>query len=144
MTIVGYDDKYKQDIIQVVNNFYEEALKEYSSPIELSVLLEVIEKCRDNIFLLIIDDKCEGVFAGVTTTSPLNNDKVFQELIWYCNKPHRLSGVYFLREVERRLKEQGYKQLVMALMANSKMDKITKLYERMNFRLFEQHFIKTL
>ena len=144
MLIVPYDDKYKDGVIQVINNFYTEALSEYSSPIDKDVLSKTIEQYKDNTFLLLIEGKCEGIFAGITTTSPLNSDKVYQELIWYVNKPHRLNGVYFLRQVELILEGQGYKQLVMAVMANSKMDKITKLYKRMNFKLFEMHFIKTL
>lgn len=144
MTIVGYDEKYKDDVIQVIHNFYTEALSEYSSAIDESVLLKTIDQYRGGIFLLIINDKCEGVFAGATTTSPINSDKVLQELVWFVNKPHRLSGVFFLRQVEAELKRRGYAQLVMALMANSKAEKIASLYGRMKFKLFESHYIKNL
>lgn len=144
MTIVGYDDIYKPDLIELVANFYQEALHEYSAPIDEGVLLEAIEKHKAHIFLLIINDKCEGVIAGVETASPLNCDKVYQEFIWYVNQPHRLNGVRFLMEVQKMLKAQGYAQLIMALMHNSKAEKLQRLYERMGFAPFETHYLKKL
>jgi len=144
MLIVSYDEKYRNDIVAIVGNFYAEALKEYSAPIDPTVLLQVIEQHKDNTFLLIIDGQCEGVLAGITTTNPLNGDKVYQEICWYVNAPHRIKGVMFLKKVEQMLKEQGFTQFIMCLLHNSKSEKIARLYERMEFKPFETHYLKNL
>lgn len=144
MIVVPYDEQYRQDIIEVIRNFYEEAIKEYSAAIDADKLNQTIEQYKDNAFLLIINGKCEGVLAGMAITSPLNHKLVYQEIIWYVNKDHRKYGIFLLHKVEQELKARGFTQLIMACVFNSKTDKLFSLYERMGFKPFEAHFLKTL
>lgn len=144
MLIASYAEQYREDVVNIINNFYTEALREYTAPINKEILNKTIDAYKDNSFLLIIDGKCEGILSGIATTSPLNGEKCYQELIWFVNKPFRKYGVFLLRKVEQLLKEQGYKQLIMACMANSKYVELSKLYHKMNFILFESHFLKNL
>jgi hypothetical protein len=144
MTIIPYEDKYKNDIIAIVNNFYDEALKEYSGALSIDALNKAIEAYKDNSFLLIIDDKCEGIISGTIAQSPISEDKIYQEYIWYINEKHRRYGVLFLKRVMQMLKEQGYTQIIMACMHNSKTEKLFRLYERMGFKAFETHFLMQL
>ena len=144
MDISSYEDRYRDDLIRLVAEFYDEALNEWSAPVDRDRLLQTIEEHKHNVLILIINGKCEGVLAGVVVQSPLNGEKVYQEMIWYVSRAHRLNGVRFLKACEARIKEAGITQFIMALMANSKADKLKRLYERMNFKLFESHYIKQL
>jgi hypothetical protein len=143
MLISSYDDKYRDDIIELVKAFHQEALKEYCS-IDINSLIQAIQTYRDNAFLLIVDDKCVGILAGIITKSPINSLPVFQEVIWYVQLGHRLKGVMLFKEAQKRLKAQGVASMVMVCLGNSKHDKLVNFYERDGFVLLEQHFIKQL
>jgi len=135
--------RYKE-VLAIVRNFYEEALKEYGGNFDETIFNETVNKYKDNSFLLIIDDKCVGVLAGIETTSPLNRDKIFQEIIWYVNKPHRKYGVYFLNKAREMLRQEGYSAIVMACIHNLKTVQLFRFYERHGFIPFETHFLGRL
>jgi len=144
MDIVPYSELYRDDVITIINNFYAEALSAFSRVISIPALEATIQKYKEDSFLLIIDNKCEGIIAGTRANSPLNNDKVYQEMIWYINKKSRHLGVLMMIKVEAVLKEKGYTQLIMALIHGSKEDKLGRFYERNGFKPFETHYLKNL
>ena len=144
MTIINYTPKYCADITQLVTEFYDEALKENDGGLDIDTLHKTIEVYKDNSFLLIREDKCIGLIAGLTAHSPINSDKVYQEIVWYVTKSHRRYGVYLLREVEQILKDRGYTSIIMGCMHNSKTDKLFRLYNRLGYKPLETHFRRSL
>lgn len=144
MIVEKYSDKYYADVVVLIENFYTEVLYAYQSATVTEALNSAIEKNKEYAYLLIVDGKCEGVIAGMAVYSPLNNTKVYQEMIWYVNKPFRKYGVFLLNKVMEILKVEGFVSVVMSLMVNSKTDKIARLYERMGFNKFELHFLKNI
>jgi flagellar motor component MotA len=145
MTIEKYSDKYYADVIAVITNFYNEAAKEYDiGGVNLEVLKSEIIRYSPNSFLLIIDGKCEGVFAGVEVSSLLNKSKIYQEIVWYVNEKYRKCGVFMLHNAMNTLKKEGFTSLIMACLHNSKTEKLFRLYEQMGFKAIETHFQKEL
>jgi len=145
MIVEKYSDKYYQDIIALCTNFYNEAAGEYDKKgVDLECLKHEIIKYSKDAFLLIVNGKCQGVIAGTTVNSMLNGAKIYQEIIWYVNEGYRRYGVFLLHQAIRQLKEQGFTQLIMACLMNSKTEKLIKLYEQMGFRAIETHFLKEL
>ncbi len=144
MTIERYADKHYEDILTLVNNFYEEALKSYDTGIDLATIQSAIQKLKDDAFLLIVDGKCEGVLAGIVTQTPLNPKPVYQEVIWYVNEPFRRYGVAMLKEAQRILKDRGFGSIVMVCLHNSKTEKLFNFYQRIGFIPMETHFIRSL
>jgi hypothetical protein len=140
MLIVGYDLKYRADVVNLVEEFYNEALKENDGGLDINTLQQTIDIYKDNAFLLIVQDKCVGLIAGLTVHSPINADKVYQEIIWYVTKAQRRYGIYLLRQVELMLKAAGYSSVIMGCMANSKADKLFTLYQRLGYKPIETHF----
>jgi GNAT superfamily N-acetyltransferase len=139
----GSEERYKE-ALEVIKNFYEESLHEYDTRLDEKKLIDSFDKYKYGSFLLIINGKCEGILAGVGVTSPLNNDMIYQEMIWYVNKPYRKYGVYLLNKAQEILKQEGYKAIIMVCLYNSMTDKLIKLYEKMGFKMFESHFIRNL
>lgn len=137
-------EKYYADILQLIKSFHNESLKEYETVFDERVLLENFEKYKDNAFLLVIDGKCQGLLAGISATMPINNCRIFQEVIWYISKRYRKYGVLLLKEVKRILKEEGYRSWVMVLMHNSKTEKLDAFYKAQGFKPFETHYIRSL
>ncbi len=140
MNIAAYDIKYKDDILGLVDDFYNEALKDMDSKIDMATLNKTLEVYKDNLFLLIVEDRCVGLIAGLQAHSPINSDKVYQEIMWYVKKSHRKYGGYTLREVQKILAAAGFTSIIMALLHDSKTEKLQKLYRKMGYTPVETHF----
>lgn len=133
-----------EGVTQIVRNFYNEALKTYDPNIDEKYFLSTFDKLKDNSFLLIIDGKVEGIIAGITVNSPINQEKVYQEIIWYVNEPHRKYGVRLLKEAMKQLKEEGYAAMVMVCLHNSMREKLFEFYQKLGFMPMEYHFLRRL
>lgn len=148
MKIENYSDIYLQDVIRIIENFYDEALSEYDPYIDKDVLIQNIisqkESNSKNCFLLIVDEVCQGILYGSRFKSLINGKDIFQEIIWYVNKPFRSYGVKLLREVEQILKNDGISIIIMAVLENSKTQKIKKFYEFLGFKPMETHYVRSI
>ena len=146
--IEPYSDLYFLDVLKIVENFHKESVIEYDATFDVQAVIRTIktqtETNANGAFLLIVDGKCEGLLFGVQTKSLLNDSQMFQEIIWYVNKPFRRYGVNLLREVENRLKLSGVSTMIMAVMENSKTEKIKSFYKRLGYKPMETHFVRTL
>jgi GNAT superfamily N-acetyltransferase len=148
MIIETYTDKYHDDVVDIIDNFYKEAIRYYDVGLDKDRLMQTITMLKahnaGNAFLLIIDGKCQGILAGIESPAMLNTKRIFQELIWYVNEPFRRYGVGLLHTVQTMLKIQGFDTIIMTVLEASKPEKIKKLYERMGFKHFETHYIRNL
>lgn len=148
MQIMPYLDKYYDDVLAIVKNFHKEAIQLYDKEYDGRAAQKTIEALRTNAstesFLLIIDNKCQGILAGIQAPSFLNGKHIFQELIWYVNPAYRKYGVAMLRYAEEYLRSVGYDTMIMAVIEGSKTEKIKRFYERMGFELFESQYIRNL
>lgn len=145
MRIENYQDKYFLDVVNLIQNFYDEAIKEYDPDFNVDNIIELIKTGdRSGAFLLILDDTCQGILYGTRLTSPTSGKAMFQESMWYVNKPYRKYGLRLLSEVEKVLKSQGVKIMIMAVLENSKTEKIKALYNRLGFKPMETQYVRTL
>lgn len=148
MIIESYSDKYYKDVVALIENFYVEAIQHYDTGLDRERLSETVIEIGTGklgkVFLMIVEGKCEGLLAGIYAPSLLNKKKIFQEVIWYVNKPFRLKGVSLLKKSEEILRGEGFEVMIMAVLEASKPEKIKSLYERMGYKLFESHYIKGL
>ena len=136
--------KYKIDITGLVEEFFEESLKEYESGIDMKTLHKSMEIYKDDSYLMIVEDKCVGLIAGMTIHSPLNNDKIYHEIMWYVKKEYRRKGVFLLRTVEKMLRDAGYTSIIMTCMHNSMEAKLFHLYRRLGYEPLQTHFRRSL
>ena len=145
MRVETYSDKYLTDVISLIENFHAEAVSEYDGVIDKAAIIETIKTAEHNTaFLLIINDVAQGILYGTMLRSPMNGGQIFQEFIWYVNKEFRGKGVWLLEEVQKYLKSSGVSIMIMAVLENSKTDKIKKFYERLGFKKMETHYVRSL
>ena len=148
MKVEAYSDKYFLDVVRIINNFHKESIGEYDCLFDPNAVIETIKTHErtnsGNAFLLIIDNVCEGILYGTQFKSMINDKITFQEIIWYVNKPFRSHGVTLLREVEKMLKSSGVSSMIMAVMENSKTEKIKRFYERLGYKPMEVHYVRNL
>ena len=148
MIIEHYSERWALDVVRLVENFHKEAAGEYLGLFDLGTIRETIAKLQgeqaDNAFLLIVDDVCQGILAGVEYKSLSSCKRIFQEVIWYVNPEFRRFGVALLKNAEKRLKGAGIDIMIMAVLENSKTGKIKSLYKRLGFKPMESHYVRTL
>lgn len=148
MNVVLYDDRYFLDIVRLVNNFHEEAVGEYDDLFDPNAVIETIKTQSANemahTFLLVDQGICQGILFGVTTKSLLNGRLIFQEVMWYVNKPYRLHGIKLLKTAEEVLRLKKVNIIIMAVLENSKTDKLKKFYERLGYKPMETHYVRSL
>lgn len=144
MTIILYDDKYKEDLKALVGEFFESILRVYSTEIDIDIVLKNVEANRQTVFLMLIDGKCEGALGGITTSYTFNNTQVFQEMLFYVNEGYRYHIPKFIDGVQRMLRGMGFKVMVMSYLHDFKSNGLLKLYERMGFKTIETHVMRNL
>lgn len=145
MTIVPYSETYFLDVVKLIENFHKEAVGEYDNLIQPEALIQTIKTHgQSGAFLMIVDGVAQGILSGIITKSMLNDRTIFQEVMWYVNEGFRGQGVKLLMEVEKLLKLQGVSIMIMAVLENSKTEKLKKLYTVMGYKLMESHFVRNL
>ena len=143
MRIESYSEKWLPDVTCLVERFHAEAVGEYEGMLDKAQILKTIQSAdHDNAFLLIINEKAEGILYGTTFMSMTSNKNIFQEIMWYVNQPFRQYGIRLLRDVEKLLKSKGVNTMIMAVLENSKTEKLKRFYGRMGFKKMEEHWIK--
>lgn len=145
MQISQYVQKHKDEIAVIVRNFHAESIGEYDNGFNSETVMEAILGADPkNAYLLTFDDKCEGLIFGTRMRSPTSGKTMYQEIIWYVNPDFRGNGMWLFNEVQKRLKEDGVGIIIMAVMENSKTEKLKSLYTRLGFRPMETHYVKEL
>lgn len=148
LKIETYQDRYSGDLLKLAENFHKESIGEYDAMFDPEAVIKTIEANKatnaENCFLLVINGVCQGVLFGVSFNSMTSGEPIFQEIIWYVNEPFRRYGIKLLKEAEKRLKLRNIKIIIMAVMENSKTEKLKAFYTRLGFRPMETHFVRNL
>ena len=145
MRVETYTDRYFLDVVKLVENFHKEAVSEYDGVFDPNAVIETIKEAdKSTLFLMIVDEVAQGIIYGKCFKSFLNDGQVFQEIIWYVNKPYRSRGVKLLREAEKMLKDIGVSTMIMAVLENSKTEKLKRFYERIGYKPMETHYVRNL
>jgi len=152
MIVQSYSDDYESDVHGLVTEFYEESLEEYGVEFEQGVLESTIAEMKAQCtglnytggFLALIDGKVVGLLAGKEVKTPWSDDRIWHEVVWFMTAKYRKYGVKLLHIAREKLKEQGFKAMVMVHMHNSKSDKLARLYERLGFKPMETNYIGRL
>jgi len=142
--VTRYHENYHPDIIRLCAAFSEESLNEYGLTVGNDRLGQMIQVCKDISFFMLVDGKVVGLIAGMEVQNLTNGKTGLQEIIWYVDKPYRSKGLLLLRYFEEAAKVIGAAHIVMALMCNSKADKLARLYEREGYKPFEVQYMKEI
>jgi GNAT superfamily N-acetyltransferase len=132
----------KPAVLELLKDFHKESMDKYNILCDDKIANDFMDKCVDTSFVLEIENKIVGILGGMITNYPLNNEKMYYEWVWYVDPKYRLHGVSLFHYLEDYCKDKGIKKIGMALMANSKAEKLEKFYKRLGFELLEKHFIK--
>ena len=134
-------------IIVLIDEFYQESLKDYGLSFSEDTLYETILNFVNNHIALLAekDNEIIGCIGGVVMPSIFDkNQKIAQEAIWYMPKEERKgsSGIRLLHQFEQECLNRGAKFISMIHMSNLMSDELRKFYEKSNYRLLENHYLK--
>jgi len=133
--------------LALIEEFYEESLKEYGLSFKVETLIDTIFNFITNHIGLVAekDGKIIGVIGGVVMPSIFDKDqKIAQEVIWYITKEERKGtmGIRLLKAFEEECVKRGAKFISMIYMGNLLSDELKRFYEKLSYKLMENHFIK--
>ncbi len=137
----------KEDVEQILwllKEFQKEGPDEYGLQCDDNVARGTIIRQMPDSLVLEANGFIVGMIGGMVTHYPLNNDKVFQESIWYVKKDHRgrMYGDKLLKALEERCKARNIKKIVMAHTGNVMPAEIKRFYEKKGYKYLESHYIK--
>jgi hypothetical protein len=148
MRIEHYSEDYRSDVICLIQKFHVHFLIGYDKnliPTDVETTVDSFKgELARNAFLLIDGSRCVGLIAGIEMKSYINDSKIFSEIFWYVDEPYGMFAGWFIENVERLLKEQGFAIIVMAALNSDKAEKIKRMYEICGYRHLETHYIKNL
>jgi len=142
--IVPYDSRYLDDLAKLIEKFYQEALNDYGQTMDQMSLEHFEESLGSSSFVMLHDDKVIGIMAGQVVTQLMSQKLIYQEIVWYVDKEYRSRGTALMQHLETWCHENGIDQIVMALMCNSKADRLLAFYKRLGYRPMEMHLIKDI
>lgn len=141
---VQLKDKYA--IRGLINEFYEESLKQYGLSFDLVTIDTTIENFINNHICLLIekDNKVVGVIAGMIAISIFDaSQKIAQEAIWYITKEERkgTAGIRLFKAFEDECKARGA-NIISMIRVDNISNRLDKLYKSRNYQLAEFHYLK--
>lgn len=151
MRVEHYSKRYQSDVFNLVKSFHKEYLLDVFGETDAASINQTIDLFSGdgskNAFLLIAEDgedKCVGILAGVEAKSKLNDQRMFQEILWYVEKPYGRYGFHLINQAKIVLKSYGFSHIIMAVLESPKTMRIKKIYERLGFKPLETHYVRNL
>lgn len=133
-----------EGVLKLVREFQKEGLDEFKLYSDEAKTKLVIRSNIEHSLVMEKDGEIIGCLGGQITTSIASTDKVWEELLWFVTQKYRLHGVKLLKELERKCREWGIKQVLMVHLGNLNADKMKRFYKKRDYKFLEAHYIKTL
>ena len=136
-------------VLEMIEDFQDEGLEEYAlgHTVDSSKAAATMFIQHQIGVVAIKDDKVIGCLGGFITPFYLNEKAiVFQEILWYVRKSERRTGagIKMLYKVMEVAKDQGATHIVMAHTGTVLSEKISRIYERLGFKVLETQYIRGL
>lgn len=145
LQVERYSERHLLDVVRLAKAFHDDASFEYDGGFSVYAVIQTVKNADPkDLFCLIIDGMCQGIIYGTRIKSGMTGHVLYQEMIWYVDRGYRGCGLAFLIEVEKLLKEDGVKHIIMAVLENSKTEKLKEFYRNTGYKCMETHFIKEL
>lgn len=130
--------------MELIHQFQAESLDDFNMLCNDEIAKQIIINGLDNALVVEIDNKIVGVIAGIISNYPLNNEPIYQEIIWYMDKNYRRYGIRLLEALEKECKSKGIKHIIMVSTGESMRGKLDSFYSKQGFKYLETQFVKTL
>ncbi len=135
------------DIYNLIKEFFDESINEYKILLDYETVVFSIKNHIDNMICIVYekDNKIIGVIGGVISQSIFDKRQIFgQESMWFVSKNYRNDrvGIELIKAFEKECISLGANVIIMISMNNLNSNILDKIYNRMNYKLLERHYIK--
>ncbi len=131
-------------IMKLIDKFQKEVIDDFKLFCNNEKAREFIEGNLENALIAETENKeIVGAISGIISTYPLNNEPIYQEIIWYIDKRYRRFGIRLLQSLEEKCKKNGIKHIIMVHM-NYKAEELKKFYISHGYKELETQYIKNL
>jgi hypothetical protein len=148
MRIEHYSDVWKGDVTCLVEKFQLLFLEKHDDVMDRETIDKTIQgfsgENAKNSFLLIVDEKCVALMAGISYDSQINKKKIWAEIFWYMDEGSGWFAYWFIQQIENMLKGYGFNTIIMTVIDSPLADKVKKMYENVGYKLLETSYQKTL
>ncbi len=148
MKVENYSEPHLNSVIDLVRCFYKEYLTGHLTATTDQAILETVNSFRGdnskNLFLLIDGQSCVGLLAGIEINAKLNDQRFYQEIIWYAKSQYGRHGLLLIKHAQIILKSRGFTGMIMAVVESRKAHRLKRIYERMGYQHLETHYIRQL
>lgn len=130
---------------ELIRDFFKGYDSEIQPDIEFSTNLA--NKMAKNHIMLVLDigGIVVGGIGGLVIPSLFNDKiKVFQEVFFYVERGFRKYSQLLLTELEKRCKQVGVDNIIMAHPDGKDIDKMKRFYKARGYNRLEVHFIRRL
>jgi N-acetylglutamate synthase-like GNAT family acetyltransferase len=128
-------------VLELIKEFQEESINAYDLLCDDKIAKALMPEFLETSLVMLLDGELIGVIAGRVMDYPLNGEKVFQEVLWFVKKEHRIYSSEFLTALEEQVKKWGIKKLVMSYFGHLELD---RFYRAKGYRFLEAHYIKNI
>lgn len=128
--------------------FYDDSLKVYGVPLDVITVEKTVKSYINNHVVFVLeteDEEIVGFIGGVTAAYPVNEKvEIFLESGWFVLEEYRMYSIELLEWLEGYCRINKIKHLVIGNTDAGKCEQFKRFYERKGYKLFEQHFIKSV
>ena len=135
-----------RELMPLIEEFYASSkfLKGFNADHCEKMWINFITNNVGIIFLLVEHEKITGFLAALKYPDVNNGELVAMEMAWFVKESQRGRGLLLLREFEKWAKEEGCKSIIMVYLKDLMPEKLQKVYENMNYKPMETHYIKEI
>ena len=131
-------------IVEAASRFYKEI---GITPLDSATAYDYFKKIRgvEGVFTCVEIGK--GFIVGHITQSFLQpHIKMCTEAAWFVEKEYRGTtvGIRLLKNYEKKARKKGAKQISMVSIGKLNAQSLDKIYTKMGYEPFEQHYIKEI
>ena len=148
MTVVEtYSTIRFNDVVRMVEQFHSDYLQSSYSQISQPILektISIFHQRPELGFVLVSDDKCVGLMGGVELDSELNDQRFYQEILWYIEPPHGHKVLWFIKEIQKELKNLGFSSMLISVFEGRNSQKLKRVCEKIGFKQLETHYSRIL
>ena len=139
----------KEQIVDLVKQFFEESLGNYGLRLSLETINETIANIVTTQVGFVADKEGKLVGCAGAQLAPSMFDKtqlIGQEFMWYVTKEERKTsvGLRLLKKLEEECISRGASLVIMGCMGNLYVDVLDRFYKRNGFKTLEKQYIKTV
>ena len=141
MEIRLWESRDTEGALVLLKEFHKESLDKYGFFCNDVIALKVLHTFEGVSLVMYMGDELVGVLAGKFSVYPGNDERLYQEVLWFVKKEHRKHSSKMIDALEYQCRDWGIGKVVMSYFGHINLD---RYYKQRGYEFLEAHYIKSL